>query len=72
MIQILNTEHTSQWRGRERVGCCKGNRRGEGNGIGGGRGREREGGERGEGREEKGEGGRRGSKKKLSLFFSKF
>ena len=52
MIQILNTEHTSQWRGRERVGCWKGNRRGEGNGIGGGRGRERGGGG-GRGREER-------------------
>ena len=64
-------------RGRERVGCWKGNRRGEGNGVGGGegggegrRGREGEGGGEGRGREE-GKGGG-GSKKKLSLvFFSK-
>ena len=44
MIQILNTEHTSHWRGRERVRCCKGNRRSEGNGVGGegGGGEERE------------------------------
>ena len=59
MIQIMNTEHTSHWRVRERVGCWKGNRRSEGNGVGG------EGGE-GEGGE-----GRRRSRKKLSLFISK-
>ena len=69
MIQILNTEHISQWRGRERVGCCKGNRRGEGNGVG--RGEGEGGGGRG-GRGRRGRRGRRGSKKKLSLFFSKF
>ena len=52
MIQILNTEYTSQWRGRERVGCWKENRRGEGNGIGGGR---KGGGGRERGREKGGE-----------------
>ena len=52
MIQILNTEHTSQRRGREWVGCGKGSSRGEGNGIGGEEG-EGEGARGGRGREER-------------------